>query len=229
VRESGLPARAFLRNGYDYSDAQLFTAQRRGDLLAAVNFGTDGGNTHIASTASRTPLHRQGPRLRFEFGGAAAAQKPPTPAAPDDGITARFGHLRVGIAVPVCAFETSTPPGGAGRTAQRSWLDLVLYSGDDRDFDLTRWETAALGFTLRVSTAEDAPTARRDRVPLRWPSHARVGPAPHLRARAARRGLQTPKSGDVLKGRPARIGLHLDYGDRGRCPARGRQNDRLAW
>lgn len=75
-----------LRDGYDFADAQLFTAQRRGDLLAAVTFATDGGNTHIGLDRIKHGRFRaKDLRLRVELGGSAAALKrlcPPRKKAP---------------------------------------------------------------------------------------------------------------------------------------------------
>jgi hypothetical protein len=37
------------------------------------------------------------------------------------------------------------------------WLDLVLYAGRDREFDLTKLSAAALGFALRPTTVAATP------------------------------------------------------------------------
>ena len=148
----------FLRDGYDFADAQLFTAQRRGDLLAAVNFGTDGGNTHIGLDRIKDGRFRaKDLRLRFEFGGSAASQKPPPPATPEGAATVRFGNLCVALAAPVCVFGDLKPAWSNGQDKDRAWLDLVLYSGDDREFDLTRLSSAAIAFALRLTTSEATP------------------------------------------------------------------------
>lgn len=146
-----------LRDGYDFADAQLFTAQRRGDLLAAVTFATDGGNTHISLDRIKEGRFRaRDLRLRFEFGGSAAAQKPAAPTSPGDAAALRFGSLRAGIAAPACAVGDLQPRWESGQDRERSWLDLALYAGEERAFDLAQLSCAALGFALRL-TAEDAP------------------------------------------------------------------------
>jgi hypothetical protein len=105
----------FLRDSYDFADAQLFTAQRRGDLLAAVNFGLDGGNTHIGLDRIKGGRFTAGDlRLRFEFSGSAAAQTPDAPRAPDQPCRLRFGDLHLHIAVPFAAFG-ELRKGGAAR------------------------------------------------------------------------------------------------------------------
>lgn len=164
----------FLRDGYDFAAAQLFTAQRRGDLLAAVNLSTDGGNTHLHldrikdgrfTAASLT--------LRFEFSGSAAARTPAVPAATDAPASLDFGDCRLSLAVPFCAFDGLTPVWQSGKDNERAWLDLVLYAGDERTFDLTRLASAALGFALRLAASEaPAPQPRHTladgRLALAW-------------------------------------------------------------
>ena len=148
----------FLRDGYDFSDAQLFTAQHRGDLLAAVTFGTDGGNTHISLDRIKNGRFRaRNLCLRFEFGGSAAVQKPQPPATPDGSATMRYKELMVAITAPVCKFSDLSPAWASGQDKSTSWLDLVLYSGDEREFDMTQMSTAALGFALRLTTTDAPP------------------------------------------------------------------------
>jgi hypothetical protein len=167
----------FLRDRYDFADAQLFTAQRHGNLLGAVNFATNGGNTHISLDRIKNGRFRaQDLRLRFEFGGSAAKQKPVPPATPDGTATLRFGDLSVALSVPVCVFGDLTPTWEGGQDRDSAWLDQVLYSGDDRDFDLTQIQTAAIGFALRLTSvpAAAAPqptqTLSEGRLTLAWES-----------------------------------------------------------
>jgi len=148
----------FLRDNYDFSDAQLFTVQRDGDLLAAVNFGTDGGNTHIGLDRIKEGCFRaKDLRLRFEFGGSAAARKLPTPATREGAATVRFGELSVAVTAPACSFGDLSPAWSSGQDSDKAWLDLVLYSGDDRAFDLPQLPAAVIGFALRMTSSEAAP------------------------------------------------------------------------
>jgi hypothetical protein len=62
----------FLKNGYDLSSAWLTTAQREGVVLGAVNFVTNGGDTHISlDLVKNAKIKARDLRLRLEFGGAA--------------------------------------------------------------------------------------------------------------------------------------------------------------
>jgi hypothetical protein len=164
----------FLRDNYDFSDAQLFTVQRQGDLLAAVNFGTDGGNTHIGLDRIKEGRFRaKDLRLRFEFGGSAASQKPQTPVTRDGVTSVRFGDLSVVITAPACTFGDLAASWVSGQDRDTAWLDLVLYSGDDRAFDLSTFPAAAIGFAIRLTSSGAAPphvthVLTNERLSLTW-------------------------------------------------------------
>ena len=166
----------FLRDDYDFSAAQLFTAQKRGDLLAAVNFATDGGNTHLhLDRIKNGQFTAKDLRLRFEFGGSAAAGVPVPPKSLQDAADLRFGDLRCFVSVPVCQFGELTPAWVGGSDTKKAWIDLVLYSGEERAFDLTQLESAALGFALRFAAEESAPpqavaTLADGKLSLAWES-----------------------------------------------------------
>ena len=164
----------FLRDGYDFADAQLFTAQRRGDLLAAIAFGTDGGNTHISLDRIKSGrFNAKDLSLRFEFGGCAAAQKLRVPTTRDGTTLAHFGTLSIALTAPVCLFDDITPTWTSGQDNNQAWLDLVLYSRKNRDFDLNQMTAAAIGFALRISNEETSPphvshTLKEGRIALSW-------------------------------------------------------------
>ena len=59
----------FLKNHYDYCSAHVAAIQHRNDLLAAVTFATDGGDTHPnLDMLKNATIEAEDLRLRFEFG-----------------------------------------------------------------------------------------------------------------------------------------------------------------
>jgi hypothetical protein len=44
---------------------------------------------------------------------------------------------------------------GKGHDEENYWVDYVLYSGDERDFDLTRTDQAVLAFALNLGNLSD--------------------------------------------------------------------------
>lgn len=145
----------FLRDDYDFATVQFFSAQKRGDVLAAINFATDGGNTHISLDRIRGGTFRaKSLRLRFEFGGAAAAQRPAAPAKLVEPALVRFGDVGIALAVPFCTFGEFIPRWESGRSPDRSWLDVVLNDGPEREFRLGEMDAAAIGIALRMTTGD---------------------------------------------------------------------------
>ena len=127
----------FLHDGYDFADAQFFSAQKKGTVLAGVVFGTDGGDTHVSlDRIKNATISAHDLRLRFEFGGAAGLQKQ---AVPDDirqPIKLTLGRLNLSLQVAFARFgqadgrfESTVDP--AKKTVG---VDLVFHTGSRRQF-----------------------------------------------------------------------------------------------
>ena len=144
-----------LHDDYDFAAGRVFSAQRGGRLLAGLNFAVDGGDRHPS-------LHRiqdgrfqaRDLRLRFEFGGAAGARKLEAPRSLPAPAGLRFGNVNVILAVPFAAFGEQYPHWESGQEDGKSWLDLVLLSGESRTVDLAKITNAAVGLVLQISSDE---------------------------------------------------------------------------
>jgi hypothetical protein len=139
----------FLKNDYDFSSAILHAAQREGLVVGAVDFLSNGGDTHVSlQRVKDATITARDLRLRFELGGSGrnatvqlTGENTATIAA--DGLTFHLtlAHARFGD------FTGRLETGAAAATRQ---LDVVLYSGDERTFRLTDLPAAALAFVLSV-------------------------------------------------------------------------------
>lgn len=166
----------FLRDGYDFADAQFFSAQRGGDVLAAVNFGTDGGNTHIGLDRIRNGVFRaRSLRLRFEFGGGAGSAQLALPAKFNEPSRLVFGDVQIQLVVAHAVFGGEKPRWESGNQNGTAWLDVVIYEGVEREFRLGEVQEAAIGLALRISkTGAAAPAVTSavhdSRLALKWDS-----------------------------------------------------------
>ncbi len=164
----------FLRNGYDFSAAQFFSAQRGGDVLAAINFATDGGNTHVSLDRLKNGVFTaKALCLRFEFGGEAGGRELPLPAALSEPALLRFGGVEMRLAVPHAVFGDAPPRWSHGHDKSTSWLDVVLHEGAEREFRLEDIQSAALGLALRMTPGPGQPltvaaTMKNGRLALQW-------------------------------------------------------------
>ena len=163
-----------LRDGYDFSAAQFFSTQRRGDVLAAINFGTDGGNTHISlDRLTNGAVRARDLRLRFEFGGEAAKTRLRIPEKPAGPVRISFDGLQLNLAVPYAVFAAEKPHWETSAKGNKACLDLVFYHGDEREFRLGEMREAAIGLALRLAQGQaDAPevktNASDNRLALAW-------------------------------------------------------------
>jgi hypothetical protein len=144
-----------MHDGHDFSDAQFFSVQRGGDVLAAINFAIDGGDKHPSldriknATITATNLC-----VRFEFGGAAGKSELKAPASLSEPAQIHFGNLRFEIAVPSAMFENFSARWESGSDGANSWLDVVLYSGERKRFNFAELNAVA-GMAIRLATSED--------------------------------------------------------------------------
>ena len=149
----------FLHDGYDFAAAQFFSVQREGDVLAGINFALDGGDTHVSlDRIKNATIQAKDLRLRFEFGGAAANADFTAPAGLLTPARLRFGELGMHLAVSYAVLGKESGRWESGKEKGKAWLDIVLYSGEERTIRFTDLEQAALGIALRCSEIETPPT-----------------------------------------------------------------------
>ncbi len=153
--EAGRPTAArlrFLHDDYDYSSASLFTVQDSADVLGAVLFATDRGDTHISldkianATILATDL-----RLRLQFEGAVGDLQLPRKLELDEPLCFTSGSIGGVFAVHSVRFGDLPVHLEAGREADKAWIDLVLYHGKQRAFRFNEIAEAAIVFTLSVA------------------------------------------------------------------------------
>lgn len=145
----------FLHDGYDFAAAQFFSAQKGGLVLAGINFATDGGDTHVSLDRIKNgAIRARDLRLRFELGGAAGLIQPEITGTLTEPKTLQLGTLRVHLAVPYARWgeregrlETGMDP-----IKKTAGLDVVMYSGEEREFRLNALEQAVIGLGVMLSS-----------------------------------------------------------------------------
>lgn len=145
----------FLHDGYDFSAAQFFSVQREGKALSAINFATDGGDTHInLDRIKNATFKAKDLRLRFELGGAAGKTAPIAPADLSSPASLKFGDVNLHLSVPFARFGELPGRWEAGSKDGKAWLDVVLYAGEERTFNMAEIKEAALGIAVQLDGAE---------------------------------------------------------------------------
>lgn len=144
-----------LHDLYDFSTASIFTQQKDNQVLAAINFGTNGGDKHISIDRLKDGKFKaKDLRLRFELGNCKHVEVDlPDNQHEEFSVTAE--NCRMTIRLLEGKFGTLKGYWEKGSDEVNNWLDFVLYSGDERDFDLTQLDEAVLAFALNFGRSSD--------------------------------------------------------------------------
>jgi len=140
----------FLKNGYDFSSAILTASQRDGLVVGAVNFITNGGDTHLSlQKVKEGKITARDLRLRFELGGEAGLTAQ-IALREDAAATIKVAGVAVHLSVARARFGANAGRLVTDTDARTRWLDIVLHEGVEREFDLAALEEAIVGFVLSV-------------------------------------------------------------------------------
>lgn len=143
-----------LHDGYDYSSASLFTIQDKADVLGAVLFATDRGDTHISlDKITNATIRARDLRLRLQFEGAISDLALPAKTELDEPMRFTSGPIAGAFCVHAASFAGLPVRFETGRDAEAAWIDVVLYNSVERQFDFSRIEEAAIVFTLSMTPA----------------------------------------------------------------------------
>lgn len=144
-----------LHDFYDFSTASIFTRQKENKVLAAINFGTNGGDKHISIDRLKDGKFRASDlRLRFELGNCKHAEID-IPEKEYDAFFVTAENCRMVIRLLDGKFDRLKGYWEKGHDQENYWVDYVLYSGDERDFDLIQIDQAVLAFALSLGNLDD--------------------------------------------------------------------------
>jgi hypothetical protein len=144
----------FLHDDYDFSSASFYSQQNGTNVLAAINLNLGGGDKHISIDPIKTgKFYAKNLRIRFEFGN----QMNPVLAVKNgknwdinlDGLNMRLQLFKSTFDLYEGHWENGFDKNGA-------WLDYVIYSGNQVEFDLNTIKKAIWGFTFSIDNTSDS-------------------------------------------------------------------------
>lgn len=142
----------FLHDYYDFSSAIFYSKQDKNKLLAAINFITDGGDRHISGyfKIKDAKFKAKDLRLRFEIGNYTDTRNLVVPAEPNNPFKFTLDNLEFNLHLYYSAFGNFKGHWETGNDKNTSWIDYVVYSGDETEVDLNKIKEAILGFTFYI-------------------------------------------------------------------------------
>jgi hypothetical protein len=98
-------------------------------------------------------------RLRFEFGGDISSVSFNSPEAGKNLVVGKSGKLNFRIELPYQKFGDYQGNWATGGDDKNKWIDFVIYSGGEKEFNFGEIQEAVLGFlfSLKAGTIPEAP------------------------------------------------------------------------
>ena len=142
-----------LHDGYDYSSASIFAVQDKADVLGAVVFATDRGDTHISlDRIKNAAIAAKDLRVRLQFEGAIDNLKLPKQFEIGKPATFESGPVAGCFQVPYAVFDDNPVTTQIDRTPGRAAIDIILFHRQQKEqINFAKINTAALVFTLSLA------------------------------------------------------------------------------
>ncbi|MHC4605041.1 MAG: hypothetical protein ACYS6W_17125, partial [Planctomycetota bacterium] len=165
-----------LHDGYDYSSASIFTVQDKSDILGAVVFATDRGDTHISlDRIKNATIKAEDLRIRLELEGAVTSVILSALVMVDHPFRISSGPIN-------CDFKVAHAPFGdfpihmhTDRDGNKTWIDIVLYEGAEKQIDFSKINEAAIIFSLSLyEKYEKLPSANLPSLTTNHPAPGRL-------------------------------------------------------
>jgi hypothetical protein len=142
-----------LHDGYDYSSATTFAVQNESDILGAVIFATDRGDTHISlDRLKNATIKAKDLRIRLLFEGAVTDIKLPDNVQLNQSMKISSGPVTCDFQIAHAVFGDYSITTKTGSDSSSAWLDVILYLGDQKDINFAELSKAAVIFTLSLNT-----------------------------------------------------------------------------
>lgn len=165
----------FLHDMYDYASANIFCDQDSTNVLGAINFTTNGGDKHVTIDVIKNGTIRASDlRLRLEFGGDINSISFSSPDAKKRSVSGHSDNVNFSFELPYFKFGDFEGAMSTGGDEKNKWIDFVIYSGNEKEFNFEKIQEAIIGFLVTIKngpiTQENKVTASQsgDQMELKW-------------------------------------------------------------
>ncbi|MCK9412490.1 MAG: hypothetical protein M0Q53_09335 [Prolixibacteraceae bacterium] len=143
----------FLHDNFDFSSAYISASQKENMALAAIHFFSNGGDKHIHNDRLKDgKIMAKDLRLRFKFGNVKNLDKVALPSSANEPFPVTLDSLKFNIQLCYAQFEKLKGHWEKGGDDRASWIDYIVYSGPEAEFDFTKMDRAVMSFTFSIGT-----------------------------------------------------------------------------
>jgi hypothetical protein len=145
----------FLHDNYDFSAATFYGQQKENQVLAVINFISNGGDKHISIDRFKDGIiTAKDLRLRFEFRNVTNQSDLAIPASANEPFSFMLDQLNFNLQLYSTEFDGLKGRWEKGGDGKNSWVDFVFYSGTEREFNLTKIDRAVSGFIFELNLTD---------------------------------------------------------------------------
>ncbi|MBN1804927.1 MAG: hypothetical protein JW837_06725 [Sedimentisphaerales bacterium] len=145
-----------LHDGCDYSSASTFAIQNESQILGAVVFATDRGDTHISLDLLKdATIKAKDLRLRLQFEGDVNDLNIPDDARLNQSIMISSGQVTCNFQIAHAVFDDNPINIRTGRDDSSAWLDIILYEGEQKDISFAGISQAVAIFALSLNAQSE--------------------------------------------------------------------------
>jgi hypothetical protein len=140
----------FLHDDYDFTAVNFQSQQKDNNVLAGISFATNGGDKHpYFDRLKDGKFKAKDLRLRFEFGNVKA-ENLSIPSSINSINSFFVNGLQFNLQLYLTIFDQLKGRWEKGGNEKASWVDFVVYSGAEADFNFSEMKEAILGFTFSM-------------------------------------------------------------------------------
>ena len=146
----------FMHDNYDFSAATFYGQQKENQVLAVINFISNGGDKHISIDRFEDgKFMAKDLRLRFEFGNVQSPDELAIPESVNDPFVISIDQLKFNFQLCSSEFDGAKGYWEKGSDGKTSWIDFVFYSGTEKEIDLIKMNRAVSAFIFELKSTEE--------------------------------------------------------------------------
>jgi hypothetical protein len=146
----------FMHDDYDFSAATFYGQQNENQVLAVINFISNGGDKHISIDRFKDgKIRARDLRLRFEFGNVKSPDELAIPSSANEPFVINLDELEFNFQLYCSEFDWAKGHWEKGGDGKTSWIDFVFYSGEEKEIDLIKMNRAVSGFIFELNSANE--------------------------------------------------------------------------